>query len=187
MDGALDWIGQLVQWIGSLIPRIRIVRSTHAGVKFQYGKRIKRIDPGLMVFWPLVTEVEIIPVKRQTHKLPAQCAATKDEKEITVKGSVIYTIPNVVNALSRNWDFLDTIEVIASTEIESEFLKHTYAELIQLIACDSIQQSLTTLVREKLKPYGVRISYVGLTDFAKCLVLNNVGSAGHFVPQYELK
>lgn len=186
MEGALDWIGQLVHWIASLFPRIRIVRSTHGGVKFQRGKTIKEIGPGLTVYWPIVTEIDIIPVARQTHNLPTQCAVTKDKVEVAMGGVVIYRITNVVKALSRNWDFNDTINDIALTAIIPVIMSHTYDELVEQIASNSIQHLLTQEVRSKLSRYGVTVSYVGLTDFSKCLVIKNVGNAprSHVVPLY---
>lgn len=183
MDGALDWIGQIIQWIGRFIPRIVIVRATHAGVKFQRGKKVKPIAPGLTVYWPLITELELIPVARQTHNLPTQCAVTKDREAVAVGGVVIYSISNVVKALSRNWDFNDTINDVALTAIMPEFLNHTYSELIKWIADGSIQTTLTLKVREKLSHYGIRVIHVGLTDFAKCFVLKSVGDAhAHTIP-----
>jgi regulator of protease activity HflC (stomatin/prohibitin superfamily) len=181
MEGAFTWIGQLIEWLGSLIPRIKIVRATHAGIKFQRGKHIKLIEPGLIVYWPIITEVDIIPVARQTHNMPTQCAVTKDRVPVSVGGVVVYRIKDVVKALSRNWDFTDTINDIAMTAIMPVILQHTYDELIVQIADGSIQKVLTNSVKRQLHRYGVSVASVALTDFARSLVVNNVGQPATIV------
>jgi hypothetical protein len=45
---------------------ILIIRATHGGVKWVRGKRIKALGPGLHIWWPLTTEVEVIVTARQT-------------------------------------------------------------------------------------------------------------------------
>jgi regulator of protease activity HflC (stomatin/prohibitin superfamily) len=175
MDGPFAWFSQVIEWFGSLIPRIKIVRATHAGVKFQRGKTIKLIQPGLIIYWPIVTEVDIIPVARQTHNLPTQCAVTKDRVPVSIGAVVVYRIKDVVKALSRNWDFNDTINDITMTALMPVVLLHTYDELIAQIGDESIQRVLTESVKKKLHRYGVAVASVGLTDFAKSMVVNNVG------------
>lgn len=176
MEGAFAWVGQLVEWLGSLIPRVMIVRATHGGVKFRQGRDVEEVKPGLIVYWPFVTEVDVIPVARQTQNLPTQCIETKDRVQVTVGGVVVYRITDVVKALSRNWDFTDTINDITLTAILPIIMRHSYDELLEKISNESIQKELTKAVRSKLRRYGVSVSSVGLTDFAKCIVLKNIGA-----------
>ena len=125
MDGALAWIGHIVEWLGKLIPRLVIVRSTHGGVKFKRGKYAIPIKPGVCAYWPIVTEVDILPVARQTHNLPSQSLTTRDGKTIVVSGVVVYEIRDVVSALAKNWDISDTINDItmcAITQVINLFL-----------------------------------------------------------------
>lgn len=174
---AFDWIGQLFQWIGSFFPRVHIVRSTHKGVKFRFGKKVKKINPGICIYWPLVTEIDIWPVARQTHNLAPQCAVTKDKVEITITVVVVYKIVNIIKSLTKNWDFNDTITDIAATAVPPVIMQHTYDDLILQIADETIQHQLTQAIRAKLLRFGVKVSHVGITDFSKCLVIKNV--TGH--------
>ena len=84
METAFAWLGEIMNWFGKWFPRLLIVRSTHAGVRFRHGKKPEALMPGLRVYWPLVTEVDIIPTARQTHNLPTQALMTSDGKKVVV-------------------------------------------------------------------------------------------------------
>lgn len=171
---AFGWIGQLVEWLGRLIPRILIVRATHAGVKFVYGSRIKRIGPGIHTYWPVVTELSILPTARQTHNLVSQVMLTRDKQPVVLSGVVIYTITDVVKAVSKNWDISDTISDITMVAIMSVISSMTLDELISKIPEDE----LTAATRMRLRRFGVKVNKCTLTDFSMCRVIRLVGDGG---------
>ena len=113
METAFAWLGEIMNWVGKWFPRLVIVRSTHAGVRFRHGKKPEALLPGLRVFWPLVTEVDVIPTARQTHNLPTQALTTSDGKKVVVSGVVVYRIKDIVATMARNWDVSDTLNDIS--------------------------------------------------------------------------
>ena len=177
MENAFAWLGDIIQWIGKLFPRLMIVRSTHAGVRFKHGKNPKPIYPGLCVYWPLVTEVEVIPVARQTHNLPSQSLLTKDGKKVVVGGVVVYSIKDIVATLSKNWDVADTINDITMCAITHVITQHQFQYLVDHIT-DAVQAELTRETRRKLSAYGVRVYRTALTDFSTALVIKTMGGGG---------
>jgi regulator of protease activity HflC (stomatin/prohibitin superfamily) len=170
MDTAFSWIGQIAEWLGRWIPQILIVRATHAGVKFVRGKRVKEMRPGMHIYWPLTTEVSILPTARQTHNLVTQVMMTKDKHQVVVGGVVIYTITNIVDALSENWDVSDTIGDITQTALVAVITSWSLEDLISKITTD-LERELTVATRERLRPYGVKVHKCALTDFSTCKVL----------------
>lgn len=185
MEGALAWLGHIIEWFGSLIPRLRVVRSTHGGVRFRHGKDAQPIKPGLRVYWPIVTELDILPVVRQTHNLPSQSLTTKDDKTIVVSGVVVYEIRDVVSALAKNWDISDTINDITMCAITQVITSHDYAYILENIT-GSVQNDLTHVTRRKLKSYGIRVYRTALTDFSRALVIKNLGTPSMAVPMHNL-
>jgi len=177
MESAFAWLGYIIEWIGAFIPRLRIVRATHAGVRFKHGKTAIAIKPGLCIYWPIVTEVEIIPVARQTHNLPSQSLTTKDGKKVVVGGVVVYAINDIVACMAMNWDVSDTINDITMCAITHVITKHDYQHILTNLT-DAIQTELTKETRRKLKPFGVRIYRTALTDFSTALVIKNIGGHG---------
>ena len=176
MESAFTWLGDIIQWIGKLIPHIYIVRVTHAGVKFRHGKTAIEITPGVGWYWPIVTEVDIIPVARQTHNLPTQALMTNDGKKVVVSGVVVYKIKDIVKTMARNWDVSDTINDITMVAITHVITKHNFAYIMEHI-CDDIQDKLTRETRSKLKQYGVQVFRTALTDFSTALVIKNIGGS----------
>ena len=177
MESAFAWLGHVIEWVGSLIPRLKIVRATHAGVRFRHGKTPIEIKPGLCIYWPIVTEVDIIPVARQTHNLPSQSLTTKDGRKVVVGGVVVYSINDIVACMAKNWDVSDTINDITMCAITHVITKHDY-DFIRANIAEQIQAELTKETRRKLKMYGVRVFRTALTDFATALIIKNIGGSG---------
>ena len=125
METAFAWLGEIMNWVGKWFPRLLIVRSTHAGVRFRHGKRPEALLPGLRVYWPLVTEVDVIPTARQTHNLPTQALTTSDGKKVVVSGVVVYRIKDIVATMARNWDVSDTLNDISMVAITKIITTHT--------------------------------------------------------------
>ena len=110
MESAFAWLSQLIETFYRFIPHIIIIRATHAGVKWVRGKHIKPLMPGLHLYWPLTTEIEVLVTARQTLAIPDQVLTTKDGKKVTVKTLVVYKIRDVVQAIGKqNWDVDSTV------------------------------------------------------------------------------
>ena len=174
MDTAFAWLGHIAEWFGAFIPRVKIVRATHGGVRFRNGKSASEIKPGIIVYWPIVTEVDIIPVARQTHNLPSQSLLTKDGKTVVVGGVVVYAIQDVVAAISKNWDVSETINDITMVAITQVITSHTLEYLQENLVGGVIAQ-LTRETRRRLRPFGVKVYRTALTDFSTCMVIKNIG------------
>lgn len=183
MNAAFAWLGEVMNWIGKWFPRLIIVRSTHAGVRFRHGKTTSALEPGLRVYWPLVTEVEIVPTARQTHNLPTQALLTKDGHRVVVSGVVVYKVNDIVATIARNWDVSDTLNDISMVAITKIVTTHTLEYLLEHLT-DEVQQKLTAETRRRLRRYGLSVYWTAMTDFAECIIIKNIGGSfqGTIVP-----
>jgi len=171
MESAFSWLNQLIQAIFQFFPRIVVVRSTHGGVKWVRGKYVKLLTPGLHIYWPLVTDVEVIVTARQTLAIPDQVMATKDGKKAVVKTLVVYKIPDPVRAIGKmNWDVDTTINDLTQSAVAKVIANHTYEEIMAGIRDESLTKTLTHATRRELRQFGVHISRCKLVDFADCKV-----------------
>jgi regulator of protease activity HflC (stomatin/prohibitin superfamily) len=171
METAFAWLGQIFEAILSFVPRILIVRATHGGVKWRHGSRVMPMMPGLHVYWPLVTDIEIIVTARQTLALPKQVLMTKDNQKVVVGTVVVYKIRDVVQAIGKiNWDVDTTINDITQAAVVSVIAKHTLQELLDMVTTDDLNNALTEATRKELRQFGVFVSRCKLTDFADCRV-----------------
>lgn len=172
---AFAWLGQIFEAILKFVPRITIVRATHGGVKWKHGNTIKPMQPGLHIYWPLVTEIEVIVTARQTLNLPTQVLPTKDQRKVIIGAVVVYRIRDVVQAIGKsNWDVDTTINDIALAGVVSVIAKHTYQELLDLLATDKLNDLLTHAIRKELRQFGVYVARAKLTDFSDCRVFKLV-------------
>jgi len=171
METAFAWLGQIFEALLSFVPRILIVRATHGGVKWRHGSRVISMQAGLHVYWPLVTEIEIIVTARQTLALPKQVLTAKDNKKVVVGTVVVYKIRDVVQAIGRtNWDVDTTINDITQSAVVSVIAQHTLQELLEMVSADTLNDALTEATRKELRQFGVFVSRCKLTDFADCRV-----------------
>ena len=170
MDAAFAWLNTLIQTFYRFIPHVLIVRATHGG-EVGLGNRIKPLPPGLHVYWPLTTEVEVIVTARQTLAIPDQVLTTKDGKKVVVKTLVVYKIRDVVHAIGRvNWDVDTTVNDLTQSAVVRVVATHTYDEIMKGIADESMTTTLTREVRKELRQFGVHVVRSKLVDFAECRV-----------------
>jgi len=166
-----DWLSEIIQAIISIIPRLLIVRATHNGIKWKRGHTASALAPGLHWYWPLVTEVELVVVARQTLNTPSQALLTADGKPVTVGGVVIYKINNAVLAYGeKNWDVDSTINDITQAAIVRVVSKWPLSYSLEQL-CDAVEKELTEECRRELRPFGLRVYRAAFTDFTTSKML----------------
>lgn len=172
---ALSWIGELVSALGRLVPRLVIVRSTHGGVKWRRGHKIQKMAPGMHIFWPVTTEIDIIVTARQTINLPTQALTTKDGHQVVIGALVVYRIRDIIRAIGeRNWDVDTTVADIGMAAVTGVVARATLAELRDI---EAIEEKLTAACRRQLRRFGVAVSRMRLTDNAQCRTFKVLGDA----------
>ena len=181
MGATFSWIGELVQWFARWIPRLGICRATHGGVKFRRGCHVRPIRPGMYVYWPVTTEIEVIPTARQSVDISPQTLMTKDKATVLVSVVLVYEINDIVKALGKSWNVDDTIREVGGTAVVREVVTRTFADLAKHLV-DEIRNELTKKCRTLLRPFGVRVLDARFSDFAECQVIRNVGDGRGVIP-----
>lgn len=186
MGEAFGWLGKLFELITAFIPRPFIIDATQEGVKFKYGKKIVHLLPGVYAYWPLVTKVAVIQVKRQAVVLKPQVLTTKDGKSVIMGTLITYTVEDAVAALTEVDNLSETLFEVAQGAVPGVVAGKTLAELIYDVSNVSDAESengvLTSLdlelygrVSAILKGFGVNVLYCKVTDFSTCRVMNLSG------------
>lgn len=179
MESAFAWLGQVIDACLSIIPRLILVRATHQGVKWKYGKKALRMDPGLHVYWPLVSDYELIVTARQTLNLPTQSLMTKDKKQVVVGSVIIFRVKDAVEAIGeRNWDVDSTVRDITQAAVVEVVASSTLDELLAGMAeggDSELMKKLTLTVRKELRQFGVYINQAKFSDFSTSKVFNIMG------------
>ncbi len=182
MEGAFGWLGSLMEWFGAFFPRLDIIKKTHGGVAFVRGKNVKEVKPGLVLWWPLWTELMTYPVVRQSLNLPSQTLTTKDGKSVTVGAVVVYTVEDIITALTKQWDLAETVQDLSMAAVCDFITSSDFAWINQNRAV--VKQQLTEQVVGELGEYGIAVRGAWLTDFAQAKVISIAGGST-YVPVEE--
>lgn len=178
MESAFAWLGQIFDAILQFFPRRVIVRATHGGVKWRWRGEPLELRPGVRWYWPLLSEVEMHVVARQTVNTRTQALVTKDNRQIAAGGVVIYSINDIVQAIGKlNWQPDDTVKDISQAAIVHVITSMTYEELKAGVS-DKVEEALTLRTRKALRQYGIYVHRAALTDFSPCRTFNLLGVAG---------
>jgi len=175
MDSAFAWVSQIVEAMLQFIPRRVIIRATERGVKWSLWREPQEMSPGIRFYWPLITDIEVTVVARQTINLPTQSLMTRDGQTVVAGGVIIYKISDIIQAIGKqNWSPEDTAADI------------TQAAIVEVLAgrnCDNIlsningevEKQLTDICRKQLRQFGVYVNRAALVDFSTVTQLNHSG------------
>jgi regulator of protease activity HflC (stomatin/prohibitin superfamily) len=164
MESVFGWLSDIFQAILSFFPRLVIIRSTHKLVKFVWGRNVVVCNSGLSIYWPIVTEIDLIPVVRQTTNLNTQFLTTKDGYCLGVAAILIYEVDDVQKLLTHTWDYEDTIKDFCSAAVKRYVCSNNFNDLLE--SSVSNDKKLTKELGNDLKVFGIKVIKFTLTDLA---------------------
>lgn len=173
MEAAFAWIGKLAEFFGSFFPRLLIVKSSHRAVKYVFGSKRVLLEPGVHLYWPIVTEIEACAVVRQVLPLNAQLLETEDGVTVLADGLVVYEIDDAETFLADNENAYETIDDVATAAIRKVVTSSQYEALRR--GGRKLDGQLTREIQKLLRDFGVKVEYARLTSFAKVRALHLSG------------
>jgi len=185
MESLFAFFDRLFVWV----PRAELVRSTHGGVKWRAkltnGAELEVIElkPGLVWYWPLTSELELIVTARRPVDIPTMSILTKDGKSIIISAAVVFRINNVIAALGeKNWDVDSTLVDVAQSVIFRAVRKRTFQELIDSDV-DELINELTDNTKKGLVKFGILVESVLPKDFDRSKSYRVFGETINFIDQ----
>ena len=156
----------LAKWLVRYVPLVKRKRSWCNTIV---------LGPGIHWYWPKTTEVEVLPVERQTLDLPVQTLSTSDLQSVAIRGEVIYVVADIRLAVCKTFDFQQTIQDVAQLAVVDVVASKSYEELSTAVRSTNIVEELTEVLRHELQSYGVGVERAFLADFAKCTTIRMYG------------
>ena len=176
MQGAFEWIGQIIAWFGMFVPRWIVLDATMGGVKFVRGARAVALAPGIHWYWPVLTTLQTYPIARQTDNLPSQILVTTDDKTIVISAMIVYQVEDIEMLLAHTYSAEKTIQDIGLSAIRRVCCRMTWAELKAEDQKGTLDTKLKNAASSGLEDYGVLVLKTMLTDLAPCRVMRLVQS-----------
>lgn len=162
MDGTL--LEAVFNNVLQLLP-CRIVHSYEHGVKFRFGQDIAELPAGLHWFWPFVESIEVLNVAPEVRNLVTQTVTTKDGHSVTLSANVCYCIVDARLAFTKIQDFDNSMEAYAMVHLARSVSRLTMLQLKRERA--QVERNLARALSKRVKPWGARIQWVGLTDLTE--------------------
>lgn len=175
MTGALSWLNEAMVWLASWVPRLLIVLHTERGIRYRCGSEVSVLEPGVHVYWPIVTRVQVVNVMRQVLNLSMQTLTTSDERTIIASGVLVYRIVDVEKYLVANHDADAGIDEVTCAAIRQVLLAMDMDLIQDASVGGAMDDKLRRQARKALAPFGVRVESCRLTDCAEARVLSLAG------------
>ena len=173
MNEALSFIKEIWDFITSLIPSLRIVPVTHAGVKYVRGSKVKEFGSGIVWYWPIVTLLDVCPIVSRVVDLPRQTLTTRDGVPVVVGGLMQIKIVDTVTYFTSIDDADSAIIEMCQSAIRTVVGSNTWDDLRSLRR-NVIHNALGREAEKAIEQYGVEVELARLTDLAKTKVITLV-------------
>jgi regulator of protease activity HflC (stomatin/prohibitin superfamily) len=124
------------------------------------------MKPGFRVWWPLISDIEVVVVARQSFNTPPQPLETQDGREVVAGGVVVYNVNDVVQAIGKqNWSPENTAQDIVQAVIADVISSWDHDALLEELS-GKVEKEITDKARKQLRQFGVYVGRAGLTSFS---------------------
>ena len=172
MEGVFGWLGQIFDGLLSLFPRRVIVHPVYKLIKIHWNGKIVECGAGWHWYFPLVTAVELIAVKRQSLDDINRINFLSEEGiPFFADAACIYDVTDVILFSTKNYDALDTIRESLSASIFNVLAGKPFSALKDL---DQINDEITDSVHADLEGFGIEIEMVRLSALSWALPISQV-------------
>ncbi len=141
---------------------IRILREYERGVIFRLGRLIGVKGPGLILLWPMIDRMVMIPLRTVVMDVPPQDVITRDNVSVKVNAVLYFRVVDASRAVVSVENYLFATSQLAQTTLRSVLGQ---AELDQLLSeRDKINSELQLIIDKHSDPWGIKVTGVELKD-----------------------
>ncbi|MCP4896258.1 MAG: hypothetical protein GY906_04715 [bacterium] len=157
----LEWIPAFFEKATAFVPRMIKIPPTHRLVKWSQCEEATLHGPGLVWYWPLVTEILEVDVRWVSTITYVQSVTMQDGTGVSARGKLVWAPTDVLHAVTENADYEDRV---------SETLLSCVVETLSTCEKDSLRHvvamnfALTVTCREALEPLGIDVQSACFTE-----------------------
>lgn len=126
----LTVLGNFLNGLGSLVPRLYVVHWAHAGVIWTAGRTPKVLKPGVRLIWPIIQSAENVPTEMtQWMTLSTAPLTTMDGFMVQVGVVFPYKITNVWQYFVENEDADEGVDDVSLGAVRDLVARMEFDEL----------------------------------------------------------
>ncbi len=139
-----------------------IVKEYESGVKFRFGRYVKRLQPGIRLVIPVVHEYRKIDLRTMTQDVPEQKCITKDNVTITINAVVYYRVFDAEKAVLEVKNAYYAVTQLAQTTLRNSIGGVKLDELLSNLKV--ISKEIKDIVDTETDPWGIKVEKVEIKD-----------------------
>lgn len=157
----LEWLSMFFGKATAWCPRFHKVPPTHRLVKWVYCGKGTLHGPGIVWYWPLVTEVEEIDVRWKSMITHVQTVTLSDGVTVSARTLTRWRPVDPLKCVTSEEDYADTVAETAQSVLVDVLSPCPYNMLKESVALNT---TLTLAMKKEMADIGVEIKKCKFTE-----------------------
>lgn len=141
----MNWVKDLAQYISDLFKWWIVVLPWQEGIRIRAGKNETHMKPGMYLKLPIIDVCFVQNIRFRYTQLPIQTVTTKDEKTVTLTGTIGYEITDIRLLYNKISNPESTIVGVVMGQIAEYFATHDVVEcspskIIDAVKMDTLSE-----------------------------------------------
>ena len=147
-----------------IFPSIVQINEYERGVKFQFGKFKKIMNPGWNIVLPIIQSYKKVDIRTKAVDVPSQDAITRDNVTVKINAVIYYKIFDASKSILAVENYFYAIGQLAQTTMRNAVGAVTLDEL--LVEREKISLEICSIIDKLTDPWGIKVENVELKDIA---------------------
>lgn len=148
-------------WLARWVPRLTLIRATHAGVLFGPGGTVRLIPSKLFWYWPITHELQLVAMRQRSLELAAQLH--NGEIVVIIVG---WVVADAVAAATK----LADVEAYLDDRVQAALSKAVRAGRSNLELCGE----MLDVLRGEFAPCGIDVRWVDVAQRSWVIPIKNL-------------
>ncbi|HLD31362.1 MAG TPA: slipin family protein [Patescibacteria group bacterium] len=156
------FISVVVLAVFLLIISVRQINEYQRGIKLQFGRYLKTVQPGWRLVFPIIQSLIKVDIRTKAVDVPFQDAITKDNVSAKINAVIYYKVADASLAIFGVENFWFAVSQLAQTTMRNVVGE---LELDELLANrEMAAKKIKEIVDRATDPWGIKVESVELKD-----------------------
>lgn len=157
----LEWMTAVFNALTAWCPRFERVPPTHKMIKWSSCQEGTLHGPGLVWYWPLVTEHELVDIRWQSTVTSVQSLTMADGVAVSARVLTLWKVEDPLVAVGENADYTDRAAEV-SQSVVVDVLGKTVSEHLKTV--EALNFAATIEIRSELVEIGLEVKKSKFTE-----------------------